>query len=133
MIRLPGRGEIFQVRPTRLSCNPSYTPQSYSLSILSVSLFDGSVRMVSTAISARTWGLAVQPNDGEPLPTDWESRLRRDHFAEPWGEAARQLAWSKAGDPERRAKIAAAQKGRPRPANLIEAMLTSDPVLFWPL
>jgi len=67
------------------------------------------------------------------VPTDWESRLRRDHFAEPWGEAARQLAWSKAGDSERRAKIAAAQKGRPRPANVIEAMLTSEPVLFWPL
>jgi hypothetical protein len=65
-------GEIFQVQPTGPNCNPSYTPQSYSPSALSVSMFDGSVRMVSAAISPRTWGLLVQPNDGEPLPTDWE-------------------------------------------------------------
>jgi hypothetical protein len=65
-------GEIFQVRPTQRNCNPSCTPQSYSVSVLSVSLFDGSVRTVSTTIHPRTWGLAVQPNDGEPLPADWD-------------------------------------------------------------
>src|SRR5262249_8382256 len=37
-------GEIFQVRPTKRDCNPSYTPQSYSASGISVSMFDGSVR-----------------------------------------------------------------------------------------
>ena len=52
--------------------NPSCTPQSDSVSVLSVSLFDGSVRTVSTTILPRTWGLAIQPNDGEPLPAGWE-------------------------------------------------------------
>jgi prepilin-type N-terminal cleavage/methylation domain-containing protein len=65
-------GEIFQVQPTEPNCNPSYTPQSYSPGALSVSMFDGSVRLVSAAISPRTWGLLVQPNDGEPSPADWE-------------------------------------------------------------
>jgi prepilin-type N-terminal cleavage/methylation domain-containing protein len=65
-------GEIFQDRPTQQDCNCRYTPQSYSAGVLSVSLFDGSVRMVNTAISPRTWGLAVQPNDGLPLPADWD-------------------------------------------------------------
>jgi prepilin-type N-terminal cleavage/methylation domain-containing protein len=65
-------GEVFQVQPTRTNCNPSYTPQSFSVSAISVSLFDGSVRMVSTAVSPRAWGLAVQPDDGEPLTADWD-------------------------------------------------------------
>jgi hypothetical protein len=65
-------GEIFQFRPTQRNCNPSYTPQSYSVGVLSVSLFDGSVRMVNTGISARAWGLALQPNDGQPMPPDWD-------------------------------------------------------------
>jgi type II secretory pathway pseudopilin PulG len=65
-------GEIFQVRPTERNCNPSYTPQSYSVGSISVRIFDGSVRMVNTGISTRTWGQAVQPNDGEPSPSDWD-------------------------------------------------------------
>jgi hypothetical protein len=35
-------------------------------------MFDGSVRMVSATIDPRTWGLLVQPNDGETLPADAE-------------------------------------------------------------
>jgi hypothetical protein len=65
-------GEIFQIQPTERNCNPSYTPQSYSSGALSVSMFDGSARIVSAAISPRTWGLLVQPNDGQVVPADWE-------------------------------------------------------------
>jgi prepilin-type N-terminal cleavage/methylation domain-containing protein len=65
-------GEIFQIQPTKPNRNPSYTPQSYSSGSISVSMFDGSVRMINTGISTRTWGLAVQPNDGQPMPADWE-------------------------------------------------------------
>ena len=36
-----------------------------------VGLGDGSVRMVSTGISAQTWASAVSPNDGTPLGNDW--------------------------------------------------------------
>ena len=52
--------------------NPSCTPQSDSVSVISVNLFDGSVRTVSTTIHPRTWGLAVQPNDADRLPTGWD-------------------------------------------------------------
>jgi hypothetical protein len=48
--------------------------------------------------------------------------LRREHFDEPWGHRARQLAWEKARDPERRAKIAASKRGQPRPPHVIAAM-----------
>jgi hypothetical protein len=65
-------GEVFQTLPTERNCNPSYTPQSYSVNSISVSMFDGSVRMVSTSISTQTWGRAAQPNDGQPLPSDWD-------------------------------------------------------------
>jgi prepilin-type N-terminal cleavage/methylation domain-containing protein len=63
--------EIFQVQPTQPNCNSSYTPQSFSSSGISVSLFDGSVRQVSPSISVSSWIYATQPNDGIPLGTDW--------------------------------------------------------------
>jgi hypothetical protein len=65
-----------------------------------------------------TWRKAL----GVGATTPGTSRLRRDHFAEPWGEAARQMAWAKARDPQRRAKIAAARRAKPRPRHVIEAM-----------
>ncbi|HEY1191215.1 MAG TPA: DUF1559 domain-containing protein [Gemmata sp.] len=34
-------------------------------------LLDGSVRTVSTGVSATTWGLVIDPADGTPLPNDW--------------------------------------------------------------
>jgi len=34
-------------------------------------LMDGSVRTCSTSISLQTWYYAVQPDDGNPLPSDW--------------------------------------------------------------
>ena len=52
--------------------NPSCTPQSDSVSVLSVSLFDGSRAHGQHDDSPRTWGLAVQPDDGEPLPAGWD-------------------------------------------------------------
>jgi hypothetical protein len=36
-----------------------------------VLLWDGSVRFISDAISDRTLGLALNPNDGQPLGSDW--------------------------------------------------------------
>jgi hypothetical protein len=54
------------------------------------------------------------------------SRLRRDHFAEPWAQAARARAHAQSrdggADAGRRAKIAAAKRGKPRPRHVIEAM-----------
>jgi len=64
-------GEIFQVQPSPTACISMYTPQALSSAGISVSLFDGSVRMVSPSISMNTWWQAVQPNDGTPLGSDW--------------------------------------------------------------
>jgi prepilin-type N-terminal cleavage/methylation domain-containing protein len=68
---LDGRkGEVFQIQPNQRECNPSYTPQSFGAGGISVSMFDGSARLVTSSISPRTWGLLLQPNDGVPLPGD---------------------------------------------------------------
>jgi len=32
---------------------------------------DGSARGVSTGVTQNTWKLAVQPDDGQPLGSDW--------------------------------------------------------------
>ncbi|VTR94635.1 Uncharacterized protein OS=Pirellula staleyi (strain ATCC 27377 / DSM 6068 / ICPB 4128) GN=Psta_3773 PE=4 SV=1: N_methyl_2: SBP_bac_10 [Gemmata massiliana] len=36
-----------------------------------VGLLDGSVRTVSSSVSATTWALAIDPADGQPVPSDW--------------------------------------------------------------
>jgi len=63
--------EIFQIQPTPTFCNPNMSPQSYSSAGISASLFDGSVRQVSTSITPASWVYATQPNDGIPLGSDW--------------------------------------------------------------
>jgi hypothetical protein len=50
------------------------------------------------------------------------SKLRSAHFHEPWAREAQKKAWAKARDAGRREKIAAARRGKPRPAHVIEAM-----------
>jgi hypothetical protein len=45
--------------------------QGYHTATIVVGLADGSVRGVSASVSTGTWGLAVIPNDGYPLPSDW--------------------------------------------------------------
>jgi hypothetical protein len=54
--------------------------------------------------------------------TEGTSNLRREHFAEAWADATRAKAQAKARDPERRAKIAAAKRGKPRPAHVREIL-----------
>jgi hypothetical protein len=49
-------------------------------------------------------------------------RLRSAYTREPWAVKAWQKAHGKAGDPGRRAKIAAARRGKKRPRHVIEAM-----------
>ena len=38
---------------------------------MNVGLGDGSVRFVTSGISATTWAYACDPRDGNPLPSDW--------------------------------------------------------------
>jgi type II secretory pathway pseudopilin PulG len=60
----------FQVHPPQSDCNPS-VPQSIHNGGIQVGIGDGSVRTVSPAITARTWLLATDPADGQPLGSDW--------------------------------------------------------------
>jgi hypothetical protein len=64
----------FQLAPAKHECRPTpLLAQSFGdCDGISVSLFDGSVRVVSRTISTRTWNLAVQPNDNLKLGADWE-------------------------------------------------------------
>jgi prepilin-type N-terminal cleavage/methylation domain-containing protein len=59
-----------QAMPTPANCNGCLL-QSLTSSGILVGLGDGSVRTVSTNISAATWANAVIPNDGNTLGSDW--------------------------------------------------------------
>jgi prepilin-type N-terminal cleavage/methylation domain-containing protein len=59
-----------QPKPSPFNCN-SCMLQGMSAGGIQVGLGDGSVRNVSTNISATTWANAVQPADGNTLGSDW--------------------------------------------------------------
>ncbi len=61
-------------------------------------------------------GLSVAPNNEGTL------LLRKAFADEPWFQRAQRRAWTKAKDPVRNAKIAAAKQGKKRPAHVIEAV-----------
>ena len=52
------------------NCTP-YRLQSFTSGGLQVLMVDGSVRTVSPSVSQQTWANAVQPDDGQPLGSDW--------------------------------------------------------------
>jgi hypothetical protein len=62
----------FQLRPEGKECctNPLMA-QSFTKAGMPVGIGDGSVRIVSPDLTARTWNCAVQPNDGQVLGPDW--------------------------------------------------------------
>jgi prepilin-type N-terminal cleavage/methylation domain-containing protein len=61
---------VFQVRPAVSSCNwlASNTPHTGGIV---VGMMDGSARLVNQGVSQITWYNACQPNDGDPLGSDW--------------------------------------------------------------
>ncbi len=81
------------------------------------------VRRESAQAVAHWWGITPQ------TVTKWRQaldvgptnegmrRLHHDYWEEPWALEARAKAVAKTGDPVRRAKIAAAKRGKPRPAH----------------
>jgi prepilin-type N-terminal cleavage/methylation domain-containing protein len=64
------RNPPFQVRPSPDKVLYDYA-QSFSTSGLSVSLLDGSVRTLNSAIDPKTFWYACTPAGGETLGTDW--------------------------------------------------------------
>ncbi len=77
---------------------------------------------------AHWWGVDVQTvwrwrkALGVSATTPGTSRLRSDYTKEPWAIEAQTAMNAKAGDPERREKVAAAKRGKPRPRHVVEAM-----------
>jgi len=65
-------GKTFQEQPSYggYQCDSSL-PQSFSSGSIQVLLGDGSVRGVTTGVSATTWNAALTPNGGEVLGNDW--------------------------------------------------------------
>jgi prepilin-type N-terminal cleavage/methylation domain-containing protein/prepilin-type processing-associated H-X9-DG protein len=61
----------FQVQPRWLNSCISYLAQSPHTGGINVCLGDGSVRFVNGAISDTTWARACDPQDGNPLGSDW--------------------------------------------------------------
>jgi prepilin-type N-terminal cleavage/methylation domain-containing protein len=62
----------FQIQPSPYSTNcDNRLPSSGHTAVMQVGLGDGSVRGVSSSVSATTWWSAVTPNGGEVLGSDW--------------------------------------------------------------
>ena len=61
---------MFQDRPAVSLCD-NWRAQSGHTGGMNVCLADGSVRVVSAAISQATWTSALLPNDRIPLGADW--------------------------------------------------------------
>ncbi len=51
------------------ACDPSRPTTPHD--VAQVLLLDGSVRGVNSSVSNATWLLAITPDDGNPLPSDW--------------------------------------------------------------
>ncbi|MBI3411478.1 MAG: DUF1559 domain-containing protein [Planctomycetes bacterium] len=57
--------------PSNVDCTNSTYAHSYNAAALQVGLGDASVRSINPGISPLTWMIAIQPNDGQVLPPDW--------------------------------------------------------------
>jgi prepilin-type N-terminal cleavage/methylation domain-containing protein len=55
----------------RSTCSNYLLPSSGHTAVIMAGLGDASVRTVSQGVSSNTWWLALLPNDGLPMPSDW--------------------------------------------------------------
>lgn len=61
----------FQIAPHQATCAPALA-QTLDRDAMLIGLLDGSTRTVRTDLSARTWGLLLNPSDGQPLGEDFQ-------------------------------------------------------------
>jgi hypothetical protein len=99
------------------------------LSLVVYAGLEQAIRRESIQAVAHHWGVTPQTVTKwrgrlgiQGSPVEGTTRLRKRYAAEPWAEQARLKAWSKAQDPERRARIAAAKRGKPRSPDVVAAM-----------
>ena len=60
----------FQIKPAPAAAIDAQA-QGMSAGSMQVAVCDGSVRSVTSGVSATAWWLACNPNDGLPLPSNW--------------------------------------------------------------
>jgi prepilin-type N-terminal cleavage/methylation domain-containing protein len=60
----------FQVQPTQANCDRSLAT-AFTAGGIQVSMGDGSVRAVNSAVTVTTWGQAADPSDGTVLGSNW--------------------------------------------------------------
>jgi prepilin-type N-terminal cleavage/methylation domain-containing protein len=74
-IWIQGAGSLFQVQPANFLATPGpcdgRRASSGHTAGMNVALGDGSVRFLAQGMSGTTWWIAVVPNDGLPMPSDW--------------------------------------------------------------
>jgi prepilin-type processing-associated H-X9-DG protein len=62
---------LWQQQPEHLTNCNSYVYNSPHTGGMNVALADGHVRFLAPGLSATTWARALSPNDGQPMPSDW--------------------------------------------------------------
>jgi prepilin-type processing-associated H-X9-DG protein len=62
---------MFQVQPQWIQTCQSWRAQSPHPGGINAGLMDGSVRFISAGISQTTWEDACDPQEGNPLGSDW--------------------------------------------------------------
>ncbi len=67
----PGYYKLPQFNPTPMEADPNLA-QSYHKGCMNISMMDGSFRIIADSISQATWTLALNPDDGAPLGSDWQ-------------------------------------------------------------
>jgi prepilin-type N-terminal cleavage/methylation domain-containing protein/prepilin-type processing-associated H-X9-DG protein len=64
-------GNMFMIQPNYTNgCDPM-KPSSPHTGGINVGMGDGSVRLITQGMSPNTWFIALVPNDGNPMPSDW--------------------------------------------------------------
>jgi len=61
---------LYQPNPWANACDP-YRPSTPHTATCLVGMMDGSVRGVTATVSQQTWQIAIVPDDGLTLPSNW--------------------------------------------------------------
>jgi prepilin-type N-terminal cleavage/methylation domain-containing protein len=62
--------QVPQFQPTQAACVKAYAQSAHTAQILTL-LMDGSVRGITSSITAFTWQCALVPADGQAMPSNW--------------------------------------------------------------
>lgn len=124
-----------EVKIVGISDAPIPWPIGLKFASRSPVLYGALIRAVcreSNQAVARAWGVSGQTVTAwrkalnVQVTTDGTRALRSGHFRQNWPMHMRAKSLAKVRDPERRAKIAAAKRGQPRPPHVLEALLKAN-------